>query len=109
MGVGLMMLGRQTGPAGQLRRRHEPTYVADLGDQDRAQGGANAGDLLHRGIPRLWASRPPMIPANTLISKSRSSITRRSDAIRAAYGAGNSRRSNSSVPATLNRSLISTG
>src|SRR5664280_2953694 len=58
--------------------------------------------------PGSWASRPRMIPANTLVSKPRSSITWRSEAIRAAYGAGSSSPSNSSVPATPNRSLIST-
>src|SRR5664279_5407015 len=58
--------------------------------------------------PGSWASRPRMMPANRLVSKPRSSITWRSEAIRAAYGAGRSSPSNSSVPARPNRSLIST-
>src|SRR5450631_4065936 len=58
--------------------------------------------------PGSRAIRPRTIPANRSISNSRSSISRRSEAIRAAYGEGRSSRSNSCVPATPNRSLINT-
>jgi len=53
MGIGLVMLGRQASPAGQLRRRGKPGDVADLGHEHRSQGGTNPGDALHRGVARL--------------------------------------------------------
>ena len=49
LGVGLVVLGGQAGPAGQLRGPGEPADVTDLGDEHRAQGGAHPGDGLHRG------------------------------------------------------------
>src|ERR1035437_8260999 len=58
-----------------------------------ARVGPIPGIFCTAAYPGSGASRPPMMPANRLISKSRSSINRRSDAIRAAYGAGSSSRS----------------
>ena len=31
----------------------KPAHIADLGDGDRAQGQAHAGDGLHRGVARV--------------------------------------------------------
>ena len=73
-------------PAQQVNssRSGEAVHVADLGDQDGGEGGTDPGNGLHRGIAgslarRCWASL-----VNTSISKSRVSITRRSEVIRAA-------------------------
>jgi hypothetical protein len=54
-GGGFPVARGQTGPTGQLRRSAEPAHIADLGDEDRAQGRAHAGDGLHRGVARVVA------------------------------------------------------
>jgi len=43
VGVGLVMLGSQPGPAGQLRRRREPGHLADLGDDTAPRVGPIPG------------------------------------------------------------------
>ena len=44
VGVGLVVLGGQPGPAGQLRGAGEPGDVTDLGDEHRAQDRPDPGD-----------------------------------------------------------------
>ena len=46
LGVGLAVPRRQPGPRAQLARVLEPGHVADLGDDDRGQHRADAGQLL---------------------------------------------------------------
>ena len=97
-GVGLVVLGGQPGPRGQLRRSGEPGHVTDLGDEHRSQDRSDARD--RPGPPRSRgrsASRSRTSRANRSISTSRSSISRRSESTRTAYGAGNASRSNSRV------------
>jgi len=51
MSVGLVVLRRQTGPAGQLLGAGEPDDVADLGDEHRTQGRPHTGDGEYRPVP----------------------------------------------------------
>ena len=100
VGVGLVVLGGQPGPAGQLRQRCEPGDVADLGDEHRPQHGpdrrGSAGPRGSRG--RCATGRGPAWRTG----RSRSpepSISRRSEAIRARDRAPSScSRSSSAVP-----------
>ena len=48
MGVGLVVLGGEPGPAGQLCGGTEPGDVADLGNEHRGQHRPDPGDLLQR-------------------------------------------------------------
>ena len=43
VGVGLVMLGCQTGPARQLRRVPEPGHLTDLDEEHRSQDRATPG------------------------------------------------------------------
>jgi hypothetical protein len=57
VGVGLVVLGGQPGPAGQLRRRGEAGDVADLGDEHRPRGGSIPGTFWTAVCPGSWAMR----------------------------------------------------
>jgi len=56
--IGLVVLGRQPGPAGQLRRSGEPTHLADLGNEHRREHRTDTGELLHRGVSRMGNQLP---------------------------------------------------
>src|SRR4051794_30377154 len=49
-GVGLAVPWGQPGPAAQLLRPGEPADVADLGNEDRSEGGADPADLLDHPV-----------------------------------------------------------
>jgi len=54
-GIGLMVLGSQPDPAGQLRCPAEAMHITDLGDEDRSQDRPHPGDRLDGGVARVSA------------------------------------------------------
>ena len=60
--VGLVVLGRQPGPAGQLLGPREPVHVTDLGHEHRPQDRADTGDGLHRDEPGIAGQPGPDLP-----------------------------------------------
>jgi hypothetical protein len=54
-----MMLGRQPGPAPQLRGGTEPADVADLGEEHRRQDRPDAGQLLQRDVAGIGDQPAP--------------------------------------------------
>ena len=101
--VGLVVLGCQSGPAGQ-----EAVHAPDLGDEHCSQDRTDPRDGLHRPNPGIQDEPGSYCPANASIPKSKTVMILRSESILAAYGAGSLSRSSKCVPARPNRSVIDT-
>src|SRR5664279_4403895 len=87
MGVGLVMFGCQTGQQVSFWAEENRVMSPISATKTAPRVGPMPGIFCTAVYPGSWAIRPRMMPANTMISKSTSSSNRRSDAIRAAYGA----------------------
>lgn len=53
LGVGLMVLGCESGPRTQVRGCRKAGHVTDLGDENRGDGRADTLDRLHRPIATI--------------------------------------------------------
>ena len=104
VGVGLVMLGCQTGPARQLRRVPEPGHLTDLDEEHPQPGSGHPGQLPQRAIAGIGDQPPSGQPGEQvdLLVQVLDQAAQRLH--RAAYGLGNTTRSSSSLPPRPNRS-----